>query len=564
TRPSGDSLVFAYDSAGRPTTVTSSDATTTFGFGSSTGLLTRVASTDGGTYSLGYDGALLTSAALTGGAVTGTVRYGYDSFFRPNAVAVNGDAIALAYDRDGLLRQTGQLAIARSAATGLVDSTRLDAVRTAYRYDASGVIAGATTSANGSVVYAYDLERDSLRRIVHRVETVGGVTMDTRFAYDSGGRLFMVTRDVVVAAAYTYDPNGNRLTRTSAAGVESGIVDAQDRLISYGGAQYRYTDAGELSQRIVGSDTTLYHYDAAGVLRSVRLPNSTQIEYLIDPLGRRVGKRINGQPAQRFLYQSDLRIAAEIGPGGRTTSRYIYGLSENVPEYMVREGKRYRLITDERGSVRFVVEAATGIIAQRIEYDEYGRVLLDTHSGFQPFGYAGGISDEATALIRFAARDYEPASGRFTTKDPIGLMGDPNVYQYASSDPINVVDPLGLKPLAGAQISQLGFLCQLVDCTAIDLQTSPFERSFTLGHTVRLSKADKCDLSALAHEVFHVHQYEIFGMAEYLRRGVNDRIQEIVGDDPYSNAPTDPNTLEATAQRIGSRFRGKLAGCDCK
>ncbi|MCY7378162.1 MAG: hypothetical protein LH467_02345 [Gemmatimonadaceae bacterium] len=452
TRPSGDSLVFAYDSAGRPTTVTSSDATTTFGFNPSTGLLTSVASTDGGTYSLGYDGALLTSAALTGGAVTGNVSYGYDSFFRPNAVAVNDDTIALEYDRDGLLRQTGQLAIARSAATGLVDSTRLDAVRTAYRYDASGVIAGATTRANGAVVYDYGLQRDALDRIIRRTETVGGVTTDTRFAYDSAGRLFTVTRDGVLSAAYTYDANGNRLTRTSAAGVESGVVDAQDRLVSYGGAEYRYTDAGELTQRVVGSDTTAYHYDAAGALRWVRQPNGTRIDYVIDPTGRRIGKRVNGALTERFLYESELRIAAELAPSGEVRSRFVYGMSENVPEYMIRNGQQFRMVTDHLGSVRLVLNAVTGEVVQTLEYDDSGRVLQNSSSGFQPFGYAGGLYDDTSRLVRFGRRDYDAVTGRWTSKDPIQFAGrSPNLYAYAANNPITRADPTGLWSV------QLGF-----------------------------------------------------------------------------------------------------------
>ena len=48
--------------------------------------------------------------------------------------------------------------------------------------------AGATTTANGAVIHDYGLERDALDRIIRRTETVGGVTTDTRFAYDSAGR----------------------------------------------------------------------------------------------------------------------------------------------------------------------------------------------------------------------------------------------------------------------------------------------------------------------------------------------------------------------------------------
>ncbi len=85
---------------------------------------------------------------------------------------------------------------------------------------------------------------------------------------------------------------------------------------------------------------------------------------------------------------------------------------------MVRDGRTYRLLTDLRASVRLVVDAATGEVAQRLDYDEYGRVLQDTCPGFQPFGFAGGLYDPATGLVRFGARDYDPQTGRFTAADP--------------------------------------------------------------------------------------------------------------------------------------------------
>ncbi len=112
---------------------------------------------------------------------------------------------------------------------------------------------------------------------------------------------------------------------------------------------------------------------------------------------------------------------------------------------MVRDGRTYRLLTDLRASVRLVVDAATGEVAQRLDYDEYGRVLQDTCPGFQPFGFAGGLYDPATGLVRFGARDYDPQTGRFTAADPqLFGGGDTNLYNYALCDPVNLVDPSGL------------------------------------------------------------------------------------------------------------------------
>ena len=52
--------------------------------------------------------------------------------------------------------------------------------------------------------------------------------------------------------------------------------------------------------------------------------------------------------------------------------------------------------------------------------------------------------DEGTGLVRFGARDYDPMTGRWTTKDPIRFRGSPsNLYSCVDSDPVNRVDADG-------------------------------------------------------------------------------------------------------------------------
>jgi len=130
---------------------------------------------------------------------------------------------------------------------------------------------------------------------------------------------------------------------------------------------------------------------------------------------------------------------AELDGTGTVVARFVYGTKANVPDYMEKGGVTYRILSDHLGSVRLVVDAATGAVAQRLDYDEFGIVLTDTAPGFQPFGFAGGIYDPQTKLVRFGARDYDAEVGRWTSKDPVRFDGgDNNLYGYVVNDPVNL------------------------------------------------------------------------------------------------------------------------------
>jgi RHS repeat-associated protein len=82
---------------------------------------------------------------------------------------------------------------------------------------------------------------------------------------------------------------------------------------------------------------------------------------------------------------------------------------------------------------------------RRVAYDAYA-VEKDASGAFElPIGYAGGLRDAATGLVRFGARDYDPVAGRFTAGDPTFFRGSAeNLYQYANNNPITQKDPTGL------------------------------------------------------------------------------------------------------------------------
>ncbi|MDJ0766611.1 MAG: RHS repeat-associated core domain-containing protein [Myxococcota bacterium] len=147
------------------------------------------------------------------------------------------------------------------------------------------------------------------------------------------------------------------------------------------------------------------------------------------------------------MYKDALNPIAELDQNNQVISRFVYASKFNVPDYMVKDGVTYRIISNHLGSPRLVVNTADGTIAQRIDYDEFGRVLTDTNPGFQPFGFAGGLYDSDTGLVRFGARDYDAETGRWLSKDPILFGGgDANLYGYVLGDPINEKDIWGLEP----------------------------------------------------------------------------------------------------------------------
>jgi RHS repeat-associated protein len=155
---------------------------------------------------------------------------------------------------------------------------------------------------------------------------------------------------------------------------------------------------------------------------------------------RQEGERRVGQ----WLYQDQLAPIAGLDAAGNVVTRFVYGTRAHVPDYLIKGGVTYRVVSDHLGSTRLIVDVATGAVAQELRYDEFGRVLLDTNPGFQPFGFAGGLYDGQTGLVRFGARDYDPVAGRWTDLDPVGFDGgSANLYEYVFSNPLTFVDPTG-------------------------------------------------------------------------------------------------------------------------
>lgn len=148
---------------------------------------------------------------------------------------------------------------------------------------------------------------------------------------------------------------------------------------------------------------------------------------------------------------------------------------------------------------------------------------------------------------------------------------------------LNHSDPFGLSPdtLTSKERTDLGDLCNQADCSKIEVYrgndgtaknalrrtvlTASDGRSVTLGNNIFLGDGDVGDFAVLAHETQHVVQYQKWGAAEYLRQGVNARVMELTGGNPYgyrlNGRSLSRYGMEQQGQIVEDCFRGRTGAC---
>jgi RHS repeat-associated protein len=119
----------------------------------------------------------------------------------------------------------------------------------------------------------------------------------------------------------------------------------------------------------------------------------------------------------------------------------IYGLKSNIPEYIIKNNEKYKIISNHLGSPIEIAEASMGALpVLQMKYDSFGNIIEQNGDFEIPFGFAGGLWDKDTKLTRFGVRDYDSETGRWTSKEPLGFAGTRNFYVYAGNDGVNHVD----------------------------------------------------------------------------------------------------------------------------
>jgi len=280
---------------------------------------------------------------------------------------------------------------------------------------------------------------------VRQVERLDGGQRVTEYAYAPCAGLAEVTVDGARVGAWTYDLAAARIEVETPAGEVDAEVDDQGRILQQGAVTYAWDANGRLSSRDAAGDILRTTYDVFGNLVEAEVPDGRLVSYLLDGQQRRVARLVDGAPDRAWLYRDRFNPAVELDSAGAIRSVFVYGTVGHVPDYLVQAGRTYRILRDLRGSPRFVVDSESGAVAQRLDYDAWGEVVEDTAPAFQPFGFAGGLYDPDTGLVHFGMRDLLPEIGRFTAKDPLRFAGgSPDLYAYASNDPVNRIDPTGL------------------------------------------------------------------------------------------------------------------------
>ncbi|WP_235668296.1 RHS repeat domain-containing protein, partial [Pseudomonas coronafaciens] len=195
-----------------------------------------------------------------------------------------------------------------------------------------------------------------------------------------------------------------------------------------------------------------FAYDCENRLVKTETMADTQVEstssYQYDSLGRRVAKQseIKGHTEHKHFLWQGLRMLREESPG--QSSLYLYEPGSYAPLARVdqkegeAENKVYYFHTDQIGTPLEMTDAE-GQIVWQAKYRAWGAVeKLVVNEVEQNLRFQGQYFDAETGLHYNTFRYYDPEIGRFTTQDPIGLLGGENLYQYAPN-PIQWIDPLG-------------------------------------------------------------------------------------------------------------------------
>ncbi len=477
TKPSGVVVGLGYDSSGRVVSrSTSSGESETLSWNVVGDPLGHVDESGATTWSYDAAGRPTSLVHSDGSAVS----WGYDVLGRVVGVTVTpaggGSArtTEYRYDRVGRVEEVEQVGIGVTtfgydAGDRLVSRELPNGVRTTWEYDlrdrvtlvehrdsASQVLAsfGYQRGAFGQIER---LDREDGSRVEWSYDAALRITAERRFdgagvlvsevgwSWDAAGNRTAEVRDGVTATA-THLP-GERLAEVQVGGAvtESYGWDADGRVTSIG----REGESWSLG------------YDSKDALRSIS-DGATAITYTHDAMGRRRAAS-DGAGTRRFavapVAPGGLDMVHAVTSGGETSS-FVWVGSHPLVRIDGDGGVRYQL-EDGLGSIVALTDESGALAATR-DWDSFGNLVAasgesdPTHLG-GAFGFHGEWREEASGLYHLRARDYDPKSGRFLSRDPFeGDEEQPesqHPYQFAYGNPMVYRDPSGLFGISVSEVN---------------------------------------------------------------------------------------------------------------
>ena len=299
-----------------------------------------------------------------------------------------------------------------------------------------------TTSGASLGGFAY--EYDALGRITSRSHALGTNAFDRVYTYDDFDRLAS-DGDI----AYTYDAAGNRMTRTEDDETITYTLGVGDRLASWTGGAYTHDAAGNVTRIERDDSPTLdLAWNSQYQLVSVSTNGVFAESYTYDALGRRV-TTTTLEGTTRHVYDNNWQCIADIDEQGNVVASYVWGEGIDKLLAVTVGGVTYYALTDIQGTVWCYVDGNNNDVA-RWQYDAWGNVLSEYVSPSAValsklrHRFQGREWSAATGLINFRMRWYDAETGRWLSKDPMGLYGGLNLYAFCNNDAQNYVDPYAM------------------------------------------------------------------------------------------------------------------------
>jgi RHS repeat-associated protein len=411
-------VTIGYDDNGQRRLMTDGTGSWTYTF-DSLRRLTRVVDGHGDTTSFGYDlGNNQTSITYPNGqAITRT----YDVAERMQTVRDwLGNTTTFAYNPDSQLAS-----VTFPASTSNVDT---------FTYNNAGQTTSIAMTQGAATLASVSYARDNSGQL--QSETPTGLPGSVQsYGYDALNRL-------ANSGSYAYDVADNP---TTLAGLSGFTYDSANELQSGPNGQYSHDALGaRTSFTPIGMAATNYGYDQVGRLSSVT--GAIAASYTYDGDGLRATKTV-ASTTRTFTWDDSSKLPRVLYDG---TVNYIYGADGSVLEQIDQAGTVTYYHHDQIGSTRLLTSSSGSVVAS-FTYDPFGKLAGSTGTTTTPFGFAGQYTDAETGFIYMRARYLDPATGQFTSRDPIEqLTRQP--YGYVRNNPLNLIDPTGLDGLFGTGI----------------------------------------------------------------------------------------------------------------